>query len=90
MGARSIFTEPFNHYVGLFTQSGLTNKWMDETMFPQKLESDLHKREHAQEKIIILTLSHLQTAFYIMFIGTALSLVVFIAELLYRQPPSRS
>lgn len=80
MPSHSIFIEPFNYYVGLFTQSGLINKWNDETMYLFRLENNLINREYLQSRTKILTLSHLQTAFYILFIGSVLSSVAFICE----------
>lgn len=53
---------------------------MDETLYLFQLESELVNREHIQEKSNILTLSHLQTAFYILFIGMVVSLGSFFGE----------
>lgn len=53
---------------------------MDETLYLFRLESELVNREHIQEKSNILTLSHLQTAFYILFIGMVVSLGSFVGE----------
>lgn len=53
---------------------------MDETLYLFQLESELVNREHIQEKSNILTLSHLQTAFYILFIGLGVSLGSFVGE----------
>lgn len=81
MHAQSVYREPFNHFLGLFTATGLVNKWRDDALFVLQLEREVASRKHIQTKSNILTLKHLQTAFYILFIGFALSLGVFIAEL---------
>lgn len=81
MHAQSVYLEPFNHFLGLFTATGLVNKWIDDALFVLQLEREVASRKHIRTKSNILTLKHLQTAFYILFIGIALSLGVFIAEL---------
>lgn len=53
---------------------------MVETLYLFQLESELVNREHIQEKSNILTLSHLQTAFYILVIGLGVSLGSFVGE----------
>lgn len=81
--AQSIYREPLNYYVGLFTQSGLVNKWMKDALFVLQLEREIVTRENIQEKAIILTMRHLQTAFYVLVIGVAVSLLVFCGEVWY-------
>lgn len=77
----SIFAESFNHYYGLFTQAGLIIKWMNDALYILQLENEVISRKHIRDKTLILTLSHLQTAFYILFLGTVLSLVAFLGEI---------
>ena len=69
----SIFKEPLNYYIGMFVQSGLTEKWTRDTIFVFQMENDRVKREHVQSSRIILTLSHLQLAFYLLFSGFIIS-----------------
>lgn len=80
---RSIFLAPFNHYIGLFLQSGLTNKWLNDALFLLQLERDDIKRAHLEETTIILNISHLQTAFYILSLGSIVSFVVLLGEIYY-------
>lgn len=54
-------------------------------MFLFRLESELVNREHIQQKTNILNLSHLQTAFYILFIGCVVSVATFLGELLQQR-----
>lgn len=63
---------------------------MDETLYLFQLESELVNREHIQEKSNILTLSHLQTAFYILFIGLGVSLGSFVGEVYVKRREEKS
>lgn len=85
LASQSIYREPFNHFIGLFTQAGLANKWMDDALFVLQLEREVVIREHYQDKSNILTLSHLQTAFYILLIGNVVSFGVFMVEVYYKE-----
>lgn len=53
---------------------------MNDALFILQLEREQINRDHIEEKSNILTLRHLQTAFYILFMGNGVSLGVFLGE----------
>ena len=88
--ADSIFTEPHNYHIGMFVQSGLTEKWKRDTIFVFQMENDIVKRKYVKSSRVILTLSHLQLAFYLLFGGFILSGFCFLSEVYYGKPPKRN
>ncbi|XP_055699581.1 uncharacterized protein LOC129799581 [Phlebotomus papatasi] len=77
----SIFLETASYYLSLFAQSGLIRKWFDDTMYIFTLEGSHQNRMFIRAPAIILTLSHLQTAFYILTLGLSISFITFLFEL---------
>lgn len=86
----SPFLPRINELVGLFHQSGMTGQWMKEASFQDALDNRLNWSSGVDEREmqdsdsinqIVITMEHLQIAFYILAMGAVLSAVVFFVEL---------
>lgn len=77
---RSIYIDAVNWNINMFMQSGLTVKWERETTQYFKLEADRKHRRVVKDAKVKINLRHLQTAFVGLFLGSILSLLVFLGE----------
>lgn len=80
-----------NDLLGRFFESGFHNYWEDMAQFKARIkgmisESDEEEEdedEEDEEIKVILSVKHLESAFYLLFIGLALSIAAFIGEHIY-------
>ncbi|GAB0090490.1 uncharacterized protein DMENIID0001_052260 [Sergentomyia squamirostris] len=83
----SVFLEAASQYISLFAQSGLIRKWYDDTMYIFTLEGGNMNRLFIRSHAVILTLSHLQTAFYVLAMGLSISVFIFLLEITFSNKP---
>lgn len=86
----SPFLHRINELMGQFHQAGLMVYWMDETLYDmaldgrfkeQKCNDEVKNKEKVNEDIrVILTIQHLQMAFYLWAVGLLASSIVFLIE----------
>lgn len=85
----SPFMQRFNELLGLFYQSGIISRWTMDSSFDNALANqfDVEKSEAERKEQdgsdfkIVISIDHLQTAFYLWAIGLTVSLIAFCAEL---------
>ena len=73
----------YNRIILELMQAGIINQWWDEIKFTAILET-ASNFELPPGEYIVMTMQHLQSAFYFLILGIVLSLVVFLSEVLVR------
>lgn len=74
-----------------FHESGFIVKWTTNSEFLKALHGNIPIDDDETDKLdeanikVVITTDHLQTSFYLMFLGLAAASLVFIGEHLYRQ-----
>jgi hypothetical protein len=74
----------FDQVLLALLQAGLVNWWVEQLKYTASLEG-ARKFGSPPGKYIVLTLKHLQSAFYFLLIGYATSVLLFLIELSYQQ-----
>lgn len=86
----SPFLQRINELVGLLHQSGMISQWMNEASFQDALDNrfnwssgvdEVEVQDSGSIHQIVITMEHLQIAFYILAMGAVTSAVVFVVEL---------
>lgn len=80
-----------NDILGILFEAGFNKHWEEMAQFKARIkgiisESDEEEEDEDQEDEeikVILSVQHLESAFYLLFIGLAISIVAFIGELVY-------
>lgn len=74
----SPFVQRINELMSLFRQSGLLDRWKDDGVMEREVGDDDEDSSHIK---VVITVKHLQMAFYIWAVGVIISNVVFVFEL---------
>ncbi|PSN31682.1 Ionotropic receptor 214 [Blattella germanica] len=78
-----LLLERLNHMSRHAIEAGLLEQWWNEIKHSSTLDSA--KDFESSSEYIKLTLNHLQSAFYFLFIGLAFSIIIFLFEFLYQR-----
>lgn len=74
----SPFVQRMNELMGLFRQSGLMDRWKVDKVMDRDIEDD--EKDDSNIKVV-MTVEHLQMAFYIWAVGVIISNVLFVFEI---------
>lgn len=89
----SPFMQVMNELLGLFYQSGIYSRWTMETLYDNALANQFNVEKSVEEKKeqedadfkIVISIEHLQMAFYLWAFGLTVSMIVFIVEFVWRK-----
>jgi hypothetical protein len=77
----SLFLESFNRFITLSIESGMADKALRDSVF---VPLAIRNAADVSDGYFAFTLSHIRGAFYILFLGHKLSILLFLSEVLYK------
>jgi hypothetical protein len=77
----SFFLESLNKFITVSIESGIVDRVLGKSVYVTR---PTRKMMNASDAYFVFTLSHLRIAFYILFLGHSLSVLLFVCEVLYK------